>query len=281
VVRELTRRLVRLYEWRASLRSALTDRQGAIILPPFPEFLQRPVKRVREGEPPDPEPDFERRRSDGMEAIVRVLLTLAACCDWVTMEIFDPRGGYLSVPRLAELADLPVSVVPPKEDGGRTRKRHDRTDRALRAVRDAMVIAFTQQHREKLEDGRYVSTSPALRKLAVGLFRKFGGHVLRLFEARRKKLKRRRDAEGPTTGDLRVAATLRDLAREGGATVPTPSSGTSSPGEPARRGSIPPELLDQIHEEHPDWLMGDVFLEARRRLERGPPTGPPPDDHAN
>jgi hypothetical protein len=207
-----------------------------------------------------------------MEAIVRVLLALAACCDWVTMEILDPRGGYLSVPRLAELADLPLTLVEPKEDGGRSRKRHDRTERALRAVRAAEVIAFTQQHREKLEDGRFVSTSPALRKLAVGLFRKFGGHVLRLFEARRKKLKRRRDAESPTTGDLRVASKLRELGREIGAPAPPSSSDASGL---TFRGAVPPELLEQIHEEHPDWQMGAIFLEARRRMERAPPTGPP------
>jgi hypothetical protein len=215
-----------------------------------------------------------------MEAIIRVILASASCTDWVTMEVLDPKGGYLSVARLAELADLPVTLVPAEEEGDRERKRHDRADRALRALRTAHIIAFTQQHREQLADGRYTSTGPALRKLAVGLFRKFGGYLLQLFEKRRKKLKRRRDQEGPTTGDLRVAATVRELGRDMAAAAA--GSQQSDAPAPLRAGGIPAELLDQIHEEHPDWLMGEIFVEARRRLERGPPRPPPsPPDETN
>jgi hypothetical protein len=164
VVRELVRRVVRLYHCRASLRTGLLDPRGEVLLPPFPELLQRPPKRAKKDEPPPPsEPDFDRRRSDGMEAIVRVMLTIVACTDWVTMEILDPRGGYLSVARLAELADLPVTLVPPKGDGDRLRTRHDRAERALRALCTAHIIAFTQQHREKLEDGHFTSTGAARR----------------------------------------------------------------------------------------------------------------------
>jgi hypothetical protein len=276
VVRELVRRVVRLYDCRGSLRSGLADPRGQVLLPPFPELLQRPPKRAKKGEaPPPPEPDFERRRSDGMEAIVRAMLTIASCTDWVTMEVLDPQGGYLSVARLAELADLPVTLVPPKEGGDRARRRHDRADRALRALCTAQVVAFTKQHREKLEDGHYTSTGPALRKLAVGFFRKFGGYLLQLFEKRRKKLKRKREQEGPTTGDLRVAATLRDMGRSAGSPerTPPPSGG-------GHYSSVtPPELLDEIHNEHPEWSFSELIREARRRLERGPPSAaPPPDD---
>lgn len=280
VVRELVRRLVRLYDCRASLRTSLADVRGDLILPPFPELLQRPPKRSKKGEPPPPsEPDFDRRRSDGMESIIRTALALAACTDWVTMEALDPRGGYLGVARLAELADLPLTIVPPTEDGDRERKRHDRADRALRALRTAQIVAFTKQHREKLEDGRFTSTGPALRKLAVGLFRKFGGHLLRVFEKRRKKLKNRREREAPTTGDLRVAATMRDLGRDFTAALQPGRAAAIASGRP---GSVPPELLDQVHEEHPEWTMGELFQEARRRLERGPPAeAPPPDDETN
>jgi len=273
VVREFVRRVVRLYDCRASLRTGLLDPRGQVLLPPFPELLQRPPKRAKEGEPPPPpEPDFDRRRSDGMEAIIRVMLVIVSCTDWVTMEILDPQGGYLSIARLAELADLPVTLVPPKEDGDRARTRHDRAERALRALCIAHVIAFTKQHREKLEDGHFTSTGPALRKLAVGLFRKFGGYLLHLFEKRRKKLKRRREQESPTTGDLRVAATLREMIRSGGSAQgaqPPASGGGFS-------GVTPPELLEEIHNEHPEWSMGDLLLEARRRLERGPPPAAPP-----
>lgn len=281
VVRELVKRLVRLYDCRASLRVPLSDARGDLLLPPFPELLQRPQTRAREDGPSATSPEFERRRSDGMESILRTLLTVAACTDWVSMEILDPRGGYLSVPRLAELAGLPVSVIAPKEEGDRVRKRHDRTDRALRALRLAHIIAFTQQHREQLEDGSYTSTSPALRKLAVGLFRKFGGYVLRLFEKRRKRLKQRREREAPTTGDLRVAATVRELGRD----IAGEATGSHRSDAPVllRGGTVPADLLEQIHDEHPDWLMGEIFVEARRRLERGPPRPPPspPDDETN
>ena len=270
VVQECVRRFVRLYGCRRALRRALTDPRGGLLLPAFPELLQRPPKRARKGDSaPEEAPDFERRRADGMEAMIRVLLAIVACTDWVTMEIRDPRGGFLSVARLAELACLPVRWVPADEEHHRSRQRFDRTERALRTLRTAAVIAFTKQHRELLPDGHYTSTAPALRKLAVGLFRKFGGHLLRMFEARREKLRRERERDVPRTGDLRVAAIVRGMARgpfQGFA--PKPPGTAEAPS--ARRGPTPQAIIDEVYAEHPEWEFAEIIAEARRRVDRGP-----------
>ena len=266
VVQECVRRLVRLFECRASLRQPLSDRRGGLLLPAFPELLQRPGRKPRDGQPAiDRGPDFERRRSDGMEAIVRTLLVVIACTDWVTMEVMDPRGGFLSVARLAELACLPFRIAQAVDEEHRNRARHDRAERALRALRTAGVIAFTKQHRVLLPNGSYTSTGPALRKLAVGLFRKFGGHLLRIFEKRREKLKRRRQREEPKTGDLRVAAIVRALAQD---QVP---SYTGAPRGPDRswKGATPQSVIDAVHDEHPSWEFAEILVEARRRFESG------------
>ena len=266
VVQECVRRLVRLFDCRASLRRPLTDPRGALLLPAFPELLQRPSRKPRAGEDAiDPGPDFDRRRSDGMEAIIRTLLVVVACTDWVTMEVQDPRGGLLSVARLAELACLPFRIAEAVDDEHRNRARHDRAERALRALRTAGVIAFTKQHRVLLPDGSYTSTGPALRKLAVGLFRKFGGHLLRIFEKRREKLKRRRERDESKTGDLRVAAIVRGLAQD---QVPFYRGAPSGP-DRSWKGATPQSLIDAVHDEHPSWEFADILAEARRRFESG------------
>jgi len=242
------RKLVRLYDCRKALRSPLNDRRGGLILPAFPELLQRPPKRAKKGEePPSPGPDFERRRTDAMEGVVRTFLAIVACTDWVSMEVLDPRGGYLSVARLAQLAELPDT----------------RTERALRALRTAGLICFTQQHRERLDDGSYTSTGPALRKVPVGFFRKFGGYLLQLFDKRRKKLQDDRKKVAPTTGDLRVAALVRSVGRNHFASAA------------AQREQLL-RLEEAVQAEHPDWAFPEILSEARRRLERGPPPEHPP-----
>lgn len=270
---------MRLYGCRGTLRRPLLSPRGGLLLPAFPELLQRPLKRRRKEEtsPPPSLPDFERRRADGIEAVIRTLLAIVACTDWVTMEVLDPKGGFLSVRRLAELACLPLRMVEPSDEEGRLRCRHDRTERALRVLRTAGIIAFTKQHREQLADGSYTSTAPALRKLAVGLFRKFGGHLLRLFDRRRKKLKVERERMAPTTGDLRVAELVRDVGRRFGPEKSTMSSSLARGGPvPGPSGRIPEPLIDAVHGEHPDWAFSAILVEARRRLERGPPPDPAP-----
>jgi hypothetical protein len=98
IVRTLVEALTKLYERRGVLRETHYGRMGNVVFPAFPELLGRPPRQVRRGEAARSiDPDFERRRSDGMEAIIRVLLVLASCCDWTTMEVKDPQGGYLSV----------------------------------------------------------------------------------------------------------------------------------------------------------------------------------------
>jgi hypothetical protein len=233
-----------LWNRRGDLRNASVDKRNASAFPSWPEFLARPKRRKTDAGDSESESDFERRRADGMEAICRVLITLVACCDWRSLEVRDPRGGYLSVARLAELAELPWR----KED----REPGDRTERALRALRTAGIISFTKQWREKLDDGSHASTGPALRRISEGLFRKLGGMVWELFEGRRKNARKRdaRAAAASETGvDLRIAAAMRAMNRK-----------LSLP-------SIPPEDLDVIKRAHPDWTFGEVLAEARRRLD--------------
>jgi hypothetical protein len=277
VVQSLVSRMVLLYGRRKAFRKPLLNRQSGLLVPAFPELLQRPAKRSRKGEDQaQPGSDFARRRADHMQAVVRVLLALAGCCDWVTMEVMDPQGGYLSVARLAALAELPIRASDPEDAAERTRLRISRTEHALQTLRIAGIVCFTKQHREILADGRHVSTGPALRKLAVGFFRKFGGELLQTFEKRRKKLRERREAEAPTSADLRLEAEIRETRRLLAGKRPSPPE--QSPRPRSKPPLTPQWLIDEIHEEHPAWDMGEIFAEAHRRLERGPPPRPSAND---
>lgn len=271
-----------LYERRGSLRQALLGRMGTLVFPAFPELLARPPRRSRGGEePPTIGPDLDRRRSDGMEAIIRVLLVLASCCDWTTMEVRDPQGGYLSVWRIAELAELPARLVAPRDEQGRRRRfRQDTVERALRVLRTAHIVAFTKQHREELKDGRHTTTAPALRKLAVSFFRKFGGTLLKTFDWRREKLKEkaaRAERAAFRAGhnlDLRIAGDLTTLMRF----RPPPTARSEAPPRASSGDAwltTPTALTDSIHAEHPGWTLAEIFAEARRRSCQGPePPGP-------
>jgi hypothetical protein len=278
VVQVLTDRMMLFYGRRKAFKRPLLNRQSGLVIPAFPELLQRPAKRFKKGEtPPDQKPDFQWRRSDHMQPVVRVLLVLVGCCDWVSMEIMDPRGGYLSVARLAELAELPVDQSDPSDPEERARLRVSRTEHALRTLRTAGILCFTKQYREKLEDGRHVSTGPALRKLAVGFFRKFGGEILRVFERRRRKVTAKRQLEAPTTSDLRIAAEIRETRRLMAGHGRTPPAATSRPRSAPR--ATPQWLIDQVQSEDPSKTFDEVLREAHRRLERGPPhAGPPAND---
>src|SRR5438552_12925551 len=71
IVRALVDTLTTLYERRGVLRQALCGRMGTLVFPAFPELLARAPRQARGGEDPRPiGPDLERRRSDGMEAII-------------------------------------------------------------------------------------------------------------------------------------------------------------------------------------------------------------------
>jgi len=271
--------LTKLYERRGVLRETHYGRMGNVVFPAFPELLGRPPRQVRRGEAARSiDPDFERRRSDGMEAIIRVLLVLASCCDWTTMEVKDPQGGYLSVWRIAELAHLPALLVAPRDQTDRRRRfRQDTVERALRALRNAHIIAFTKQHREALRDGRHTTTAPALRKIAVSFFRKFGGALLKTFDWRRGRLKERASRHERAAFrachnvDLRVAGDLTRLVNRHPSPAPEPPSNASGPATPLWDWrTVPVDLTDAIHAEHPDWGLPELFAEARRRSARGP-----------
>jgi hypothetical protein len=265
VVRDLIPVLEQLYARRHALRSEWRQ-AGKLLFPAFPEFLGRPGGDA----------DHDSRRSDGFEAAIRVLLTLAACCNWRTMEILDPSGGYLAVHRLAELAELPHHLVAPKDDGDRNRRfRMDTVERALRGLRVGRILCFTKQHREQKADGSHTTTAPALRKLSVHFFTKCGGDLSRTFLWRRGELKkfrgrheRRQRERAPGVGaDVRVSEALEEVRRappvlRSVATGPAPSSST------------PPDLIDAVAAEHPEWSFPDVLREAQRRWQGlDPPTG--------
>jgi hypothetical protein len=229
IVRQFVNVVERLHVHRHDLGTGVVDRFGRVVMPELRELLVRLP-------PVEGKLDYDGRRSDGMASLCRVLCVLVSCCDWLTMEIRDPRGGYLSVARLAELAGHPYEPGDPS----------DRTERALRTLRVGKIIAYTKQHREKLEDGRHTSTGPALRKLAVGLFRKFSGMLLRIFDARRAKLKRRaerRDRAATAAGagvDLRMSDLQRKMDRD-------------------------QKALDEIATEHPTWSLPELLAERQRR----------------
>jgi hypothetical protein len=267
VVKQLIPVLEKVYTRRHCLRTEYRE-LGKLLLPAFPELLARPRGDT----------EYERRRSDGFEAVIRVLLTLAACCNWRTMEILDPQGGYLSVFRLAQLADLPCLLV--ADDDRNRRFRMDTTERALRALRIARIVCFTKQHREQLEDGSYTTTAPAMRKLSVHFFRKFGGYLSKSFGWLRDEVKKRRGRNdrrqrqhGPGAGaDIRVSESLEDIRRPLPSIRPAGPAPVPPPAGPRR--SIPPELLAAVATEHPEWPLADMMAEARRRMrELDPPGG--------
>jgi hypothetical protein len=289
IVRVAVATLSVLYGRRGCLRNALLNHLGDLIFPAVPELLRRnpdhmpdcpfkrrPGKRAGSCDCPPEGPDLARRRSGGIEAIIRVLLVLISCCDWVSMCLIDPNGGYLSVWRIAELADLPCFLTPPKEGEDPRRRRHQMStvERVLQILRTARIIVYTEQHRDELPDGRHTSTGPAIRKLAVSFFKKFGGELAQVFSWRRSKLIARaeeRKQKGFKAGvgtDLSITSMLHKMAT---ATKPTfeaaPAAALSEPW-----GAVPIELSDQVYAEHPDWSVGEINNEARRRM-RAPPTG--------
>lgn len=301
IVRALVGVLILLYHRRGALREVLLGRHGKMLFPALPEFLARPPKRAPKGElPPPTDPDLDRRRSDGIEAIIRVLLVLASCCDWKTMQILDPGGGFLSVKRIAELADLPWRAVWPGEDDlRRSRFRMDTVERVLRLLRTARILCFTKQHREQLEDGRHTATAPALRKLSVKFFEKFGGEFAKTFKWRRDTLKDRaekaeKDANRAGQGiDIRFREEIRrhgaGSAFSGtavppaagsafnGTAAPPPVAIDNTPASGAIRwrayGEVSRDFSDAIAAEHPDWSFDEIMKEAQRRLAR---SGDPP-----
>ena len=287
IICELRDALVRLYFRRSQLQAPFLNRHGDIVVPAFGELLRRPQDHTdeclrrrgcRRFLPCDcpRAPDFFRRRSDGMESAIRVLLVLASCCDWNTMELFDPRGGYLSVSRIAELAELPCRFVEPVDCDPRPRYRMDTAERALLLLRTARILAFTQQHREMLEDGRHTSTAPALRKLSVNFFRKWGGTVAAVFNERRAKLKKRAERRATRAflagagGDLEFTGALRHALRSTQSLAPVSPAPLQVPRARDPQQHPPIDLTDAIHDEHPDWNWGEVMVEARKRM-REPP----------
>lgn len=224
-----------------------------------------------------------------MEAVIRVLCVLVACCDWISMEIMDPQGGYLSVARMAELAQLPVHLVPPREHEEPWRRRHQMScvERALRVLRDSLFMPYTEQHREEKLDGRRRCTGPAKRKLSVGLFKKINLYPsLKVrqdyLKAKRQKLEDAQFRAGIGT-DLAVSSALHKTQTAVKPPVPPqPSPALKGPkavkASDIHRVSVPEELIDAVHEEYPDWPYTAVHAEAARRANAPPgsSSGEPP-----
>lgn len=236
----------RIFAHRKSLAADIT-KDGAVVLRGFPELLVRPPKRGAD----ESAENYERRRADGMQSTLAVLCTLVACTDWGDHSVRDPRGGYLSVARLAELADLPLV------DGEPT----DRTERALALMRCAKILSFTKQHREQKPDGKFRSTGPALRRMARAFFSTLGAATTEIHKRRcRRAAEHREQAERQRGADLRVRAEVRGIFDKQGGRPPLPPS---APPAPTR--TVPPELLEAIRAEHPDWSLAQLLKEGHRR----------------
>lgn len=247
IVRSMIPVVGRVFSARGDLRSGKYDRNGVEILPPLPEWLVRPPKRGKT----ESAEDFERRRADGMQAVCAVWLTILGCCDWLTMEVMDwTKGGYLSVERLQELSEM----------------TSDRTWRALQKIKCAGVISFTKQHREKKPDGKCRSTGPALRRVSKDSIKRLGPVTGERFDKRLRKLKRRKEkaqrkAEEKGYG---MEPHARQLTRN--LVSAQENRGRAAPPSPPLPSRVPPELIDAIAAEHPNWNFGRIVTEGRRRL---------------
>lgn len=289
VVVELVRYLPTLYDRRRALDRPLVQ-HGREILPAFPEFLRRPPHHrarcpIRRRPPEDMRKhvcdcprgssEFDGRRADGFAIVIRTILAAAACCDWRTMRLCDPAGGNLSAKRLAELAELPNHHVYDERPRRRNRVRMTALERALRAIRHAMVLPWTKQQREELPNGSHRMTGPAERKLSVSWMLKLGGRVADAFRRRRTWLEeqaRRQEEKFRAAGAHRTASPIELPPAVGWRPEPrTPAEA------PVLRGAIVfDEHTEAVAKEHPEWNQhpNRIFAEAaRRRSERGPPGG--------
>lgn len=192
------------------------------------------------------------------------------------MELLDPAGGYLSVWRIAELADLPSHLIAPRDDYSRRRRfRLDTVERVLRVLRTAHILVFTKQQREELEDGRHTSTAPALRKLSVSFFLKWGGELAKEFKKRRDYLRvraerRARRAFAAGVGvDLGISRDLRRLNNAKPESSVTASTEIAQQSYRQGESTIPIELTDATFPVRASSRAVPVSIAPRTLRERG------------
>jgi hypothetical protein len=208
-----------------------------------------------------------------MESVIRLLCVLVACCRWLSMEIMDPdpKRGYLSVARMAELAQLPFFLVPPRENEEPWRRRFQMScvERALRILRDALFVPYTEQYREEKLDGRRRCTGPAKRKLSVGLFKKINLYPVLMERRRYLEEKRQQLEDAQFKAGIGTDLAMTSVLHKTETTVKPPVPVQQASGD---RTNVPRELSDEVYAEHPKWSFADIMNEARRRM-RAPPGG--------
>ena len=267
---EIARRLPLLYMHRLELDVPHYDGQGRIVLQAFPSLFKRDPREDEEKDPGS----YEWRRSDGMEGFCRFLHVITACCDWNTMEVWDPKafpppakgeppGRRLSIERIAELADITLSQA----------------ERYARRARTAGIISFTQPLREVLPDGSGKFKSwPSLRRLARRFFDTLGLKALidSIREhAAARKAKRRGGGSDSVAAPIiheqqrRKHAAPAESTREEESSEP--GAAGDAPAAPARGvGPVPMAIIEQVKIEHDGWTFAEVMREALKRH-----TGPP------
>lgn len=179
----------------------------------WPELLAREKPAV------DPRvADFEYRRSERVEALILMMSVLLRHLDFGSSKVLldgDLDKG-LSVERLADEAELPLR----------------RAERALRTLRTAGILSFTEQKRKKVEGcGRCRSTlvkckcapgartelwvaDAAVRKITPRFFSKLGHDIQHAYQKLREKLNRRRPRvpNNGRIGDLRIPTRKRIIS---------------------------------------------------------------------
>jgi hypothetical protein len=231
----------------------------------WPELLAREPEERDDGEPVSKE-DYQRRRSERLEAVCLVLGVLLRHLDFHTSRVIVDAG-----------VDRGLTEEDVAKEAGISLRR---AQRAMRTLRIAGIISYTEQRRQRvkgcgecrrtLDHCKCAAPSPcelwvsdaAIRKITPRLFAKLGADVASAYKKLRQRLNLRQP-KLPAPGkpvDLRVpSAAARKRALFPGASAPVARSPAAP--SPAAVHEIIKALMDK-------GMTADAAFAAARTMRR-------------